>query len=101
MMLIGEINFNFQILFSSFFIAYRHIGDLGNVQTDANGVATVNIKDKFISLSGEHSVLGRCLVVHEKPDDLGRGGDEESKKTGNAGKRLACGIIGTVNPEKK
>jgi len=81
--------------------ADRHVGDLGNVQTDANGIATVNIKDKFISLNGEHSILGRCLVVHEKPDDLGRGGDDESKKTGNAGKRLACGIIGTVNPEKK
>jgi len=79
----------------------RHVGDLGNVQTDANGVATVNIKDKVISLHGEHSILGRCLVVHEKPDDLGRGGDDESKKTGNAGKRLACGIVGTVNPEKK
>ncbi|CAF3841071.1 unnamed protein product [Rotaria sp. Silwood1] len=79
--------------------ADRHVGDLGNVQSDDDGVATVNIKDEVISLHGEHSILGRCLVVHEKPDDLGRGGDEESKKTGNAGKRLACGIIGIVNPE--
>jgi len=78
---------------------FRHIGDLGNVQSDANGVAQVNIQDKFIALNGEHSVVGRCLVVHEKADDLGRGGDEESKKTGNAGKRLACGIVGTVNPQ--
>jgi Cu-Zn family superoxide dismutase len=97
-MLIGKIKFTFKFDFVSFL---RHIGDLGNVQTDGNGVVTVNIKDKLISLNGEHSILGRCLVVHEKPDDLGRGGDEESKKTGNAGKRLACGIIGTVNSEKK
>ncbi|CAF0838008.1 unnamed protein product [Adineta ricciae] len=81
--------------------ADRHVGDLGNVQTDGSGVVNVNIKDKMISLNGEHSILGRCLVVHEKADDLGRGDNEESKKTGNAGKRLACGIIGTVNPEKK
>ncbi len=77
------------------------MGDLGNVQSDDQGVVTVNIKDKHIALHGEHSILGRCLVVHEKPDDLGRGGDDESKKTGNAGKRLACAIIGIVNPEKK
>lgn len=86
---------------SSTFSLCRHVGDLGNVETDANGVATVNIQDKMIALQGEHSILGRCLVVHEKADDLGRGNDEESKKTGNAGKRLACAIIGTVNPEKK
>ena len=32
-------------------------------------------------------------VIHAEKDDLGQGNDEESKKTGNAGQRLACAII--------
>ena len=40
------------------------------------------------------------MVVHAKEDDLGKGGDEESKKTGNSGKRLACGIIGLSEKAK-
>ena len=72
----------------------RHVGDLGNVQADANGVVNVQIRDNVLALEGVNSLIGRGLVVHEKADDMGRGGNEESKKTGNAGKRVGCGVVG-------
>ncbi|GFV42575.1 superoxide dismutase 2 [Trichonephila clavipes] len=72
----------------------RHAGDLGNVEAGDDGVAKVNITDKQISLSGPLSIIGRSAVVHADPDDLGKGGHELSKTTGNAGGRLACGVIG-------
>ena len=37
------------------------------------------------SLHGQFSVVNRAIVVHAMEDDLGRGGDDESLKTGNAG----------------
>jgi len=70
-----------------------HVGDLGNITADENGVAKVNIVSKRIELMGDRSIVGRGIVVHADRDDLGHGGDEESKKTGNAGDRLACGVI--------
>ena len=78
----------------------RHVGDLGNLKTNEYGHAYLAISDKLVTLFGQNSVVGRACVVHEKTDDLGRGGDDESKKTGNAGKRLACGIIGLAKEFK-
>lgn len=60
---------------------------MGNIEADSNGVAKINITDKQVSLVGEHSVLGRTMVVHYERDDFGLGGHEDSKTTGNAGGR--------------
>uniref|UniRef100_A0A6N2KJC6 Superoxide dismutase copper/zinc binding domain-containing protein n=1 Tax=Salix viminalis TaxID=40686 RepID=A0A6N2KJC6_SALVM len=49
----------------------RHAGDLGNIIAGSDGVAEVSIKDLQIPLSGMHSILGRAVVVHADPDDLG------------------------------
>ncbi|KAK5991066.1 Superoxide dismutase [Cladobotryum mycophilum] len=72
----------------------RHVGDLGNIETDSNGVAKGTITDSLIQLIGPNSVIGRTVVVHGGTDDLGKGGHELSLQTGNAGTRPACGVIG-------
>jgi Cu-Zn family superoxide dismutase len=73
----------------------RHVGDLGNIQTDANGQCVMSFTDSMIKLRGfRQNIIGRSVVIHEKKDDLGLGGDAESLKTGNAGKRIACAVIG-------
>ena len=70
-----------------------HVGDLGNVSADDSGIADFTIVAKRVDLVGDRSVVGRGMVIHKDKDDLGRGGDAESKKAGNAGDRLACGVI--------
>ncbi|TQD80439.1 hypothetical protein C1H46_034029 [Malus baccata] len=73
----------------------RHAGDLGNVVAGPDGVAEVSLQDWQIPLSGPDSILGRAVVVHADPDDLGKGGHELSKTTGNAGARVGCGMYFT------
>ena len=80
---------------------FRHVGDLGNVYADQNGVVDTILMDPYVRLTGQYSVIGRSLVLHAKPDDLGQGGDAESKKTGNAGKRIGCGVIGHSRPSTR
>lgn len=70
-----------------------HVGDLGNVVAGTDGVADFTLVAKRVDLTGDRSVVGRSIVIHSDADDLGKGGDAESLKTGNAGDRLACGVI--------
>ena len=73
----------------------RHVGDLGNLYTDNNGKANYSFEDNVIKLRGSKAnILGRGLIIHADPDDCGKGGNEASLKNGNAGKRIACAIIG-------
>lgn len=72
----------------------RHVGDWGNLAVDSNGQIQTTMTDRLASLFGSESIVGRGIVVHAGTDDLGRGGDAGSLKTGNAGARLACCAIG-------
>jgi Cu-Zn family superoxide dismutase len=74
---------------------HRHAGDLGNI-ISKNNIAKGTIVDNILSLdfNKKTCIIGRMMIVHEQKDDLGLGNNDESLKTGNAGKRLACGIIG-------
>lgn len=72
----------------------RHLGDLGNISVNVNGVASIDIIDPHLRLTGQSGIIGRGLVVHADRDDLGRGSSPESLITGNAGRRIMCGVIG-------
>ena len=73
----------------------RHVGDLGNLQTDSNGAAIYTMKDDLIKLRGEKAnIIGRGLIIHADEDDCGHGQNAASLVNGNAGKRIACAIIG-------
>ncbi len=76
----------------------RHAGDLGNIKS-FNGISKgeLYVKDICILKNKKTSVLGRMFIIHDKEDDLGKGDNEESLKTGNAGARLACGVIGLAH----
>ena len=78
-----------------------HVGDLENVVANDQGVAKFSIVAPRVDLMGDRAVMGRGVVIHEDEDDFGRGGDAERKKPGNAGERLACGVIVTRSEEIK
>ena len=71
----------------------RHVGDLGNLKSDAKGNAYLATTDHLIKLFGDASVIGRSCVVHNDEDDLGRGTFSDSETTGHSGARVACGVI--------
>jgi Cu-Zn family superoxide dismutase len=63
----------------------RHEGDLGNLDANPQGVARVDARADHVELA---DILGRSLVVHGDADDL------KSQPAGNAGPRIAIGVIG-------
>ncbi|MDQ8204002.1 superoxide dismutase family protein [Pelagicoccus sp. SDUM812003] len=65
----------------------RHVGDLGNLQTTESGGAMYVRVDSELSFDGESSIIGKSVIVHAGQDDL------RSQPTGDAGPRLACGVI--------
>jgi len=73
--------------------AKRHAGDLGNIEADKDGVAHLDYVDAKASLDGPNSILGRGVIVHAGADDL------KTQPTGNAGGRLACGVVGVAKAE--
>ena len=76
----------------------RKVGDIGNITADESGLATVKLEDALVHLFGPHSVIGRSIVVCAGEDDAGRGGQEKSLETGNAGPVVGMGVIGMAAP---
>ena len=66
----------------------RHAGDLPVLKAAKNGRAKVDVMLDVITIApGPASIVGRGLIVHADPDDY------RTQPTGNAGARIACGVI--------
>jgi len=73
----------------------RHLGDLGNLQTDEFGNVKYRMTDSMIKVRGfKSNIIGRGLIIHENADDLGVGNNKASLDNENAGKSSAWSVIG-------
>jgi len=70
----------------------RHVGDLGNITAGDDGTAHYSRVDTHIAFHGPDSIIGRGMIVHAGTDDL------TTQPTGDAGGRVACGVIGVAAP---
>lgn len=70
----------------------HHAGDTDNLVADANGVARVDAHVRGVTLGGgaANDIAGRAFIVHAAADDYA------TQPTGNAGARVACGVIRVV-----
>lgn len=66
----------------------RHVGDLGNLVADQDGIAHYAYTDNRCTLNGPHSIIGRGVIIHAQRDDY------VTQPTGNAGARVGCGVVG-------
>lgn len=68
--------------------AARHAGDLPSLKAGTDGRAKIDVELDIITVApGPASIVGRGLIVHADPDDY------KTQPTGNAGARIACGVI--------
>ena len=67
----------------------HHGGDMDNLVANAEGVAQVNAHAEGVTLGGgaANDVVGKAVIVHAAADDY------RTQPTGNAGGRVACGVI--------
>lgn len=68
-------------------------GNLGEIYAAAGKSPTHQARIPRASLQGGYSILGRAVIIHE------RGNDPKRPPDGDAGARLACGVIGIGNPQ--
>lgn len=68
-----------------------HVGDLGNIKADRNGVAVVfkTVMGANLEEGDPLSVLNRSIIIHTKKDDL------KTQPSGGSGTPIACGVIVT------
>jgi Cu-Zn family superoxide dismutase len=84
-----------------------HVGDMPSLHLDADGSAEARFEIDRISLA---NLTGRAVIVHAGPDNFGNvpvgpGADQytanstaatdRTQGTGNAGDRVACGVVTT------
>jgi Cu-Zn family superoxide dismutase len=66
----------------------HHAGDMPNLKADDKGRVRMTAELDVVTVTaGPASIIGRAVIVHASPDDY------KTQPTGNAGARLACGVI--------
>lgn len=67
----------------------HHAGDMNNLVANAQGVARVDVHAQNVTLGGgaANDIAGRAVIVHAKADDY------RSQPSGDAGARVACGLV--------
>lgn len=68
--------------------ALHHAGDWGNMVVSSVGSGSLSVTTNMLSVGpGANSVVGRAVILHGGTDDL------VSQPSGDAGPRIACGVV--------